>query len=199
MENLQDTEDLSQGLEPIFITHKEQVKPKTNKSYPRLYGHHLCPFVEKARLALAARNIEYQKCDIDLEQKPQWHIDINGGTVPFLELPNGEFVLSSTGIMDYINISYPDQGYSTVPEDHHKMLEFKSAIEQLDKHHPAYYPIYFKKFSFNDEDVKNLQKKLQNIEDYLKVQFSHLSSMQQIGLSDRISIRGKHWQKTTFQ
>ena len=40
----------------------DQPKPERNPYYPRLYGHHICPFVEKARIALAAHNVEYQDC-----------------------------------------------------------------------------------------------------------------------------------------
>jgi hypothetical protein len=49
----------TQDLTPLFITEADQAKPDTNKNYVRLYGHHLCPFVEKARMALAARAIPY--------------------------------------------------------------------------------------------------------------------------------------------
>ena len=46
-----DTQDLS----TLYLTADITEKPETNKNHLRLYGHHLCPFVEKARLALAAR------------------------------------------------------------------------------------------------------------------------------------------------
>jgi hypothetical protein len=34
-------------------------KPETNKKFLRIYGHNLCPFVEKTRLAFAAKNIPF--------------------------------------------------------------------------------------------------------------------------------------------
>jgi len=34
--------------------------PISNKNYLRLYGHILCPFVEKVRLVLAAKKLPYQ-------------------------------------------------------------------------------------------------------------------------------------------
>jgi hypothetical protein len=46
-------------LNPILILEADNPKPAVNPKFPRLYGHNLCPFVEKARLALAARNVEY--------------------------------------------------------------------------------------------------------------------------------------------
>jgi len=48
---------VEQGTETIFVTEESQAKPETNKNFPRLYGHTLCPYVEKLRMALAARNV----------------------------------------------------------------------------------------------------------------------------------------------
>jgi len=42
------------------ILDKTYIRPKQNKNFLRLYGHHLCPYVEKARLALLAKNLAYQ-------------------------------------------------------------------------------------------------------------------------------------------
>jgi glutathione S-transferase len=44
----------------------------------------MCPFVERARLALAARNIPYQVVQINLERRAKWHYELNQGFVPFL-------------------------------------------------------------------------------------------------------------------
>ena len=47
MENTQD-------LTPLMYPSGDLPKPEINKTHPRLYGHNLCPFVERARLALVA-------------------------------------------------------------------------------------------------------------------------------------------------
>ena len=52
---------VNKDLETLYITEETTAKPATNKSFPILYGHTLCPFVEKVRMALAARNVQYQK------------------------------------------------------------------------------------------------------------------------------------------
>ena len=44
-------------------------------------------------------------------------MDINGGLVPILELPDGTILLDSKILMDYANEAYPNQGYSILPED----------------------------------------------------------------------------------
>lgn len=68
----------------------------------------MCPYAERARLALAARNAEFQRCEINLKDKAQWHIDINGGLVPMLELPDGTILLDSKVLMDYVEEAYPN-------------------------------------------------------------------------------------------
>lgn len=44
-------------------------------------------------------------------------MDINGGLVPILELPDGTILLDSKILMDFANDAYPNQGYSTLPTD----------------------------------------------------------------------------------
>ena len=56
-----------------------QEKPETNKSFLRLYSHNMCPFAERARLALAAKQIPFQEVFVDLSDKAQWHVDFNKG------------------------------------------------------------------------------------------------------------------------
>ncbi len=59
----------SSNLETIYVTESDTPKPPTNTEFPRLYGHLLCPFVEKVRMALAARGVKYQGCEVDLGKK----------------------------------------------------------------------------------------------------------------------------------
>ena len=49
----------TQTLEILFYMSGEEPKPALNKNHARLYGHNLCPFVARARNALAARGIEF--------------------------------------------------------------------------------------------------------------------------------------------
>jgi len=99
---------VEQGLETIYVDDVTTPKPALNDKYPRMYGHHNCPFVEKVRLSFAARNIVYQKCEVDLGKKTQWHLDINGGLVPIYEFPDGTQLLESKVLMDYAEEAFPD-------------------------------------------------------------------------------------------
>ena len=49
----------NKDLEMIFVNYSQTPKPALNPKYPRLYGHALCPYVERVRLSFAARNVEY--------------------------------------------------------------------------------------------------------------------------------------------
>ena len=98
---------VEQGTETIYVTEESQAKPATNTSFPRLYGHTLCPYVEKVRMALAAKNVKYQKCDLDLGKKTPWHLAINGGLVPVWETPDGTILHESKVLMDYVEEAYP--------------------------------------------------------------------------------------------
>jgi glutathione S-transferase len=109
--------DQADHLQTLQVTHSEVTKPETNPKFPRLYGHLLCPFVEKFRMTLAARNVKYQNCEVDLGKKTPWHVAINGGMVPVWEVPSGDIITESKVLMDYVEDAYPKDGYSTLPED----------------------------------------------------------------------------------
>ena len=59
-----------------------------NRAHLRLYEHNLCPFSARARYAFAAKQISYQSVQVDQANRAQWHLDLNGGFLPFLETPD---------------------------------------------------------------------------------------------------------------
>ena len=79
----------------------DEPKPELNKNHYRLYGHNLCPFVARARYALAAKGIQFQEVHMDLQKHAQWHLDFNGGLVPILETPTGRMIPESKIIMAF--------------------------------------------------------------------------------------------------
>jgi len=66
---------------------KDEVKPSVNTEQLRIYSHPVCPFVQRAFLALGWKEIPFQKVFVELRQKAKWHMDLNGGLVPILETP----------------------------------------------------------------------------------------------------------------
>jgi len=54
---------------------------------------------------------------MELKDKAKWHVDLNGGLVPFLEMPDGKIVLESKGVMDYAEELGGDDGYRLYSKD----------------------------------------------------------------------------------
>ena len=70
---------------------------------------------------------------MDLSNKTQWHLAINGGFVPVLELPDGTILHESKIIMEYIEEAYPGQGYSTLPTDPVERAQLRLACNIIDQ------------------------------------------------------------------
>ena len=89
----------------------QHVIPAPNLKHLRLFGHLLCPFVERVRLVLSAQGLPYQDVEVNLEKRTRWHYSLNGGFVPILETPSQggkmgnrkAFILESRIIMDYLD------------------------------------------------------------------------------------------------
>ncbi len=80
----------------------------------RLVSHTLCPYVQRAAIALAEKGVAYARCDIDLDNKPDWFLALSPlGKVPLLQVrqPDGsEAVLfESNVICEWIEETQPGQ------------------------------------------------------------------------------------------
>lgn len=71
-----------------------------------LISHHLCPYVQRAAIALREKDVPFERVDIDLAKKPDWFLKISPlGKVPLLRIPRdgGEAILfESTVICEYL-------------------------------------------------------------------------------------------------
>lgn len=101
-----------------------------------LVSHLLCPYVQRAAIALHEKGVPFERVVIDLANKPQWFLDISPlGKVPLLKVrqPDGnEAVLfESNVICEYLEETQP--GARLHPEDplaraqHRAWMEFGSA------------------------------------------------------------------------
>jgi len=59
---------------------------------------------------MACKGIEFQSCEVDLNEKAQWHLDFNGGSVPVLETPQGTLVPESGIIQSWAQEQNPSGG-----------------------------------------------------------------------------------------
>lgn len=69
-----------------------------------------CPFCARARIALAEKELEYERVEVDLRNRPQWVVDLNQpeGRVPVLD-DEGFILPESDVIMTYLEEAYPDR------------------------------------------------------------------------------------------
>ncbi len=91
--------------------------PDDNAHKPalRLYSAPVCPFAQRVRLALAEKNLEYELIDIDLEQTPDWFLQLSPyGKVPLL-VHGANKVWESGIINEYLEDTYPQP--SLLPAD----------------------------------------------------------------------------------
>jgi glutathione S-transferase len=102
-----------------------------------LVSHHLCPYVQRAAIALAEKGVPFERVTIDLAAKPEWFKAISPlGKVPLLRVarPDGsEAVLfESAVICEYIEETQP--GPKLHPDnpveraEHRAWIEFASSV-----------------------------------------------------------------------
>eukprot|EP01031_Cornospumella_fuschlensis_P051528 gene51527-63014_t len=101
-----------------------------------LVSHHLCPYVQRAAIALAEKNVAFDRVNIDLAAKPDWFLNISPlGKVPLLQIPqtSGEAVLfESSVICEYLEET--QTGVPLHPTDalerarHRGWMEYGSSI-----------------------------------------------------------------------
>ncbi len=101
-----------------------------------LVSHHLCPYVQRASIALDEKGVRFERTYIDLKSKPDWFLKISPlGKVPLLQVPQqgGEAVLfESSVIAEYVEET--QAGPRLHPENalerarHRGWMEFGSSI-----------------------------------------------------------------------
>src|SRR4051795_8615738 len=102
----------------------------------KLISHKLCPYVQRAVIALNEKGVPFERIDIDLANKPDWFLKLSPlGKVPVLVVTSekGEVALfESNVICEYIEET--QTGAKLHPEDalsraeHRAWMEFGSAI-----------------------------------------------------------------------
>ena len=102
-----------------------------------LVSHHLCPYVQRAAIALSEKGVAFERVTIDLAAKPEWFKAISPlGKVPLLKvaLPGRDdaVLFESAVICEFIEDTQP--GAPLHPSDpiergqHRAWIEFASAV-----------------------------------------------------------------------
>ena len=98
-----------------------------------LISHTLCPYVQRAVIALTEKGVPFERIDIDLANKPDWFLKISPlGKVPVLRVGDEVALFESNVICEYIEDT--QGGAKLHPQDpltraqHRAWMEFGSTI-----------------------------------------------------------------------
>jgi glutathione S-transferase len=85
---------------------------------PVLYSFRRCPYAIRARLAIKASGLQVDLREIVLRAKPAQMLAISPkGTVPVLQLPEGQVIDQSLGIMRWALAQHDPQGWLRIGND----------------------------------------------------------------------------------
>ncbi len=111
---------------------KQSVPPPTTSAAGlTLVSHHLCPYVQRAVIALAEKGVPFERVYVDLADKPDWFKAVSPlGKTPVL-LADGEAIFESAVILEYLEDTQP---FPLHPHDplararHRALIEYASAV-----------------------------------------------------------------------
>jgi glutathione S-transferase len=96
-----------------------------------LVSHHLCPYVQRAAIALAEKGVAHERVYVDLANKPDWFKALSPlGKTPVLKV-GATAIFESAVILEYLEETQPHPLHPTDPlrrAEHRSLIEFGSAI-----------------------------------------------------------------------
>jgi glutathione S-transferase len=97
----------------------------------RLISHKLCPYVQRAVIALTEKGVAFERIDIDLANKPDWFLAISPlGKTPALQVGDTA-IFESAVILEYLEETQPKPLHPADPlrrAEHRAWIEFGSAV-----------------------------------------------------------------------
>jgi glutathione S-transferase len=97
----------------------------------KLISHKLCPYVQRAVIALTEKSVSFERIDIDLANKPDWFVAISPlGKAPVLQVGDVP-IFESAVILEYLEETQPKPLHPADPlarAEHRAWIEFGSAI-----------------------------------------------------------------------
>ena len=97
----------------------------------KLISHKLCPYVQRAVIALTEKSVAFERIDIDLANKPDWFLKISPlGKTPVLQVSDTA-IFESAVILEYLEETQPKPLHPGDPlkrAEHRAWMEFGSAI-----------------------------------------------------------------------
>ena len=97
----------------------------------RLISHKLCPYVQRAVIALTEKGVPFERIDVDLANKPDWFLGVSPlGRTPVLQVGNTA-IFESAVILEYLEETQPKPLHPADPlrrAEHRGWIEFGSAV-----------------------------------------------------------------------
>jgi glutathione S-transferase len=97
----------------------------------RLISHKLCPYVQRAVIALTEKGVPFERIDIDLANKPDWFLAISPlGKTPVLQVGD-KAIFESAVILEYLEETRPKPLHPADPltrAEHRAWIEFGSTV-----------------------------------------------------------------------
>jgi len=96
-----------------------------------LISHDLCPYVQRAVIALTEKGVAFERVDVDLANKPDWFLELSPlGKTPVLQV--GDIpIFESAVILEYLEETQPKPLHPADPlvrAEHRAWIEFGSAV-----------------------------------------------------------------------
>ena len=96
-----------------------------------LISHVLCPYVQRAVIALKERGVDFERIDIDLANKPDWFLGISPlGKVPVLKVGD-DVIFESAVIAEFLEDTVSPPLHPADPvrrADHRAWIEFAGVV-----------------------------------------------------------------------
>lgn len=97
----------------------------------KLISHKLCPFVQRAVIALSEKGVAFERVDIDLSNKPDWFLKVSPlGKTPVL-LVGDHAIFESAVILEYLEETQAKPlhpGNALRRAEHRAFIEFGSVV-----------------------------------------------------------------------
>jgi glutathione S-transferase len=97
----------------------------------KLISHKLCPYVQRAVIALTEKGVSFERIDIDLANKPDWFLAISPlGKTPVLQVGDAA-IFESAVILEYLEETQPKPLHPADPlkrAEHRGWIEFGSTV-----------------------------------------------------------------------
>jgi glutathione S-transferase len=98
---------------------------------PKLISHELCPYVQRAVIALTEKGVAFERIDVDLANKPEWFLKISPlGRTPVLQVGDAA-IFESAVILEYLEETGPKPLHPAEPlrrAEHRGWIEFGSTV-----------------------------------------------------------------------